>query len=271
MESSESPNPLRNFVVLLCSAVSLIAWADVVRASSYDLEGASHGFPALYALSGENLADGEFFQWLEDGRLHVRIEYDFGHQRRIEEKAIFRQDPTLVQENWSWREKKGGELIRAFDVDFQSGRATAQKGAARHYDEKLKVIPGRTFAGFGFALAIKSVRERLVSGEKVELHAVAFTPKPRIVSVKLAFGARDQLPMAGRIISGDRFIIHPEIPSIAKLFVNAEDTRIWLTTPKPAGFLRWEGAMVEPDDPVVRVDLLPGNKSVPARESAVSK
>jgi hypothetical protein len=54
---------------------------------------------------------------------------------------------------------------------------------------------------------------------------------------------------------------------LAKLFVNVPDTRIWLTSPAPAGFLRWEGPIVLPTDPMIRVDLLSGEKSGPA-ESA---
>jgi hypothetical protein len=51
------------------------------------------------------------------------------------------------------------------------------------------------------------------------------------------------------------------VPLVARAFVDAQDERIWLTLPRPAGFLRWEGSIVEPDDPVVRVDLLPANRS----------
>jgi hypothetical protein len=74
--------------------------------------------------------------------------------------------------------------------------------------------------------------------------------------------------MAGRTPKGDRFIIHPEIPLIAKLFVNVPDTKIWLTNPAPAGFLRWEGPTVLPTDPLMRVDLLSGPRSGPAQASA---
>jgi hypothetical protein len=42
--------------------------------------------------------------------------------------------------------------------------------------------------------------------------------------------------MSGRSVKGDRFLIHPEIPFIANLFVNVPDTKIWLTNPEPAGF-----------------------------------
>jgi hypothetical protein len=36
------------------------------------------------------------------------------------------------------------------------------------------------------------------------------------------------------------------------------DTKIWLTNPAPAGFLRWEGPIVLPTDPMIRVDLISG-------------
>jgi len=61
--------------------------------------------------------------------------------------------------------------------------------------------------------------------------------------------------MAGRAVEGDRFTVHPELPWFARLFVKVPDATIWLTLP-PAGFLRWEGAIAQPDDPIVRVDLL---------------
>src|SRR5262249_31471690 len=70
------------------------------------LEGAVRGFPALRDLQGKNLADGDFSQWLEGERLHVTIIYDFGSPRRVEEKAVFTQQPEFVQEAWSWHELK---------------------------------------------------------------------------------------------------------------------------------------------------------------------
>jgi len=41
---------------------------------------------------------------------------------------------------------------------------------------------------------------------------------------------------------------------------------------EPAAFLRWEGPLAEPDDSIVRVDLLPGEPSedaAPTRNPAV--
>jgi hypothetical protein len=67
--------------------------------------------------------------------------------------------------------------------------------------------------------------------------------------------------MSGRSLKGDRFIVHPEVPAIAKLFINVPDMKIWLTNPAPTGFLRWEGPIALPTDPLIRVDLLSGTNS----------
>ena len=229
-----------------------------------DIEAALHGFPAMFDLQGKKLADGEFTQWLENDLLHVTIAYDLGSAHHIVERTILRQKPQLVQEEWSWKESQSGKPLRYFEVDFKSEKFTGEKWAERktsNWSENLKIEPGRTFAGFGFVLALKSLRDRLVAGEKVQLKAVGFTPKARVVTVELSYGGLERMNMAGRMVTGDRFVIHPKVPAIAKALVDVKDTYVWLTTPRPAGFLRWEGPLVESGDPVMRVDLLPGDHS----------
>jgi hypothetical protein len=227
-----------------------------------------HGFPTLRDSAGKKLADGDFAQWLEGERLHVKLGYRFSDNRHIEEKAEFRQKPELIQENWSWREFKDGKLFRDFAADLVSGQARAEKrenNELKRWTEKLNIKPGQIFAGIGFVLAVINLRERLVAGERIELQAVAFTPKPRSVSVEIAHAGVDQMRMADRQLKGNHFIIHPKIPRIIRAFVAAPDTHVWLINPLPAGFLRMEGPLVEPSDPIVRVDLLSGGESGPAK------
>jgi hypothetical protein len=228
---------------------------------------AARGFPALRDLDGRELAAGDFAQWAEDDRLMVRIRYDFADGRTIEEESVFAPGSPVVQERWKWDESHQGQPLRVFEVDFPSGTAFAEKhenGEVARWDEEIQVEPGLSFAGFGFTVAIRALRERLVAGESVELEAVAFTPEPRVVGVELSHGGVEEMSMGGRTLRGDRFDIEPMIPSIVELFIDVSDTRIWLTHPPPAEFLRWEGPLVEPDDPVIRVDLLPGAESGPA-------
>lgn len=250
---------------------AFVAWllvgASAIAVQVPEFEGSARGFPVLRDSAGTKLADGDFSQWLEDEQLHVRVAYTFSRGRRIEENAAFRQRPRLSQTMWSFRETRDGKPYREFQVNFGSGSVVAKKleeDGLKEWSEKIEVEPGRTFAGFGFTLAIKSLRERLIKGEHIELRAIGFTPKPRVVSVELSYGGLDQLPMADRILRGDRFVIHPKIPWIVELFMKVPDTHIWLTNPTPAGFLRWEGPLAEPGDDIIRVDLLPGGRSDPA-------
>ena len=223
--------------------------------------GAEHGYPGLCDINGKKLADGEFRQWMEDERLHVVITYKFSDGRLWEENALFRQQPELIQEKWSWKELRNEKPEREFGADLLAGTASAHLSKDnKDVTDKIEIVPGQTFAGFGFTIALGNLRPRLLKGEQIALKAVGFSPIPtlkaQVVTVKVSHAGLNQMKMSGRFLRGDNFLIHPEIPIIAKLFIKVPDTHIWLTNPKPAGFLRWEGPIVFPNDPMIRVDLV---------------
>jgi radical SAM superfamily enzyme YgiQ (UPF0313 family) len=240
--------------VLLAPCVFAVEWPR--------LEGPSHTFPSVFTLEGGKLADGEFVQEVDGDRLLVRIVSAFEDGRCIEERAVFRQRPELIQDEWVWREARSGVMERSFHIDFAAGTATASKleaGRLRRWADEAEVDPGRAFAGFGFALALKGLRERLTGGEQVELQAVGFSPRPRVVTVEVSFEKIAQLAFGDRTVEGDQFVIRPDLPWVVGLFVDVPDSRIWLGHAMPFEFLRWEGFLAEPSDPVVRVDaILPG-------------
>jgi hypothetical protein len=231
--------------------------------------GAAHGYPGLCDIHGKKLADGEFRQWVQDDRLHVVITYRFPDSRLFEENSVLLQEPELIQEQWSWKELRRGQTEREFSADFLSQTASAHiRKDNKDVTEKVEIETGKTFAGFGFSLAIGNLRKRLLSGEQIQLKAVGFSPiptlKPQVVTVRVSHAGLDRMKMSGRFLQGDQFVIHPEVPVIAKLFVRVPDTKIWLTNPVPAGFLRWEGPIVLPNDPMIRVDLISDHAGGPA-------
>lgn len=254
----------------ICSVllVSLLMSNGSAQPVLPNIETTLHGFPALLDLQGRKLGNGEFSQWLDaNNLLHVIIDYDLGGGHHIEEKATFKQRPMLTQVEWFWSETQNTQVIRRFEVDFNSGKAVAEKregNKVKRWSEDIKVEPGRTFAGFGFVLAIKTHLAQLKAREKVELNAVGFTPKPHVVTVELSYGGVNQMGMGGRSLKGDLFIIHPRLPAIVKAIVPVKDTHIWLTMPPAVSFLRWEGPLVEVGDPFIRVDLLSCGPSTPA-------
>ena len=258
-----------------CIAALAIATLMIVPARAIEwthFETAVRGYPVMRDVNGRRIADGNFVQWIEKGGLHVQIAYTGPDGRRMEETVVLQQRPELAQTAWRWREMDHGKPVRTFEVNLVSGMATAsklEKGEMKRWSDTLDVSRGNTFAGFGFTMAAKALRERLVRGETVELKAVGFTPQPKLVTVAMSYAGRDTVRMSGRAIAADHYIVHPKIPAIAKLFVKVPDAQIWLTTP-PAGFLRYEGALAEPSDAVIRVDLLPGEPSEAATPVATS-
>src|SRR5437588_9451814 len=118
-------------------------------------DGAEHGYPGLCDINGKKLADGEFRQWMEDERLHVVITYKFRDGRVWEENALFRQQPELIQEKWSWKELRDGKPEREFAADLSTGTASAHIAKDNKVvADKIDIVPGQTFAGFGFTIAL---------------------------------------------------------------------------------------------------------------------
>lgn len=261
--------------LIRCGLAAALALAAVVPARAIEskiFETAVRGYPVMRDASGNRIADGNFLQWIEKDRLHVQITYTCNNGRRMEETIVMRQRPELAQETWQWRELERGKPVRAFDVNLLTGAATAtklEKGEMKRWADTVDVERGTTFAGFGFTMAAKALRDRLVKGETVDLKAVGFTPAPKVVTVALSYGGRETVRMSGRAIPADHYVVHPKVPAVAKLFVKVPDAHIWLTTP-PAGFLRYEGALAEPSDAMIRIDLLPGGPSEAATPVATS-
>lgn len=254
------PLPFRSLIAAAALVLGAVVSAGAIQGNQ--IESALRASPVLRDAAGQKIADGNFAQWVENDGLHVQITYT-GNGRKMEETAVLRQRPELSQSKWRWQESSRGADVRTFEVDFDSGMATAvktEKGEPRRWSEKLDITPGQTFAGFGFTLAIKAVRERLIKGETVNLKAIGFTPQPREVTVALSYAGRDSIRMGDRPIAAEHYIIHPKIPALAKWFVKAPDANVWLTPP-PAVFVRFQGALVEPSDPIIRVDGAPAESA----------
>ena len=222
-------------------------------------EGDAQAFTGVTDAQGAPIADSRYSQWVTGGLLHVEARSDFPDGRTIVERATLRLHPQLVQESWDWTMKQGGKVVRRYAVDFKTGKAESTRvDQEKQWKEDVTIHPGKTFAGAGFLTAVKALRAQLAVGQHLELEAVAMTPKPRVATVTVTRDGPSEVRMAGRTIEGDKYTIHPEIPAIAKLFVKAPDQHVWLMNSNPSAFLRFEGPLAEPDDPVIRIDLIPG-------------
>jgi hypothetical protein len=264
--------------------VSLLATLAVAPTAS-DMEpvpvrhapGVLHGFPSMSDTAGRVIADGELTQERHGRTLVVHIRWQFGDGRNVEERDEFRVDRSLAQKRFSWVETKNDHELRRFEIDFGAGRAVAatldEKGEVQREEEQLELPKGRSFAGYGTALAVSELS--LGPGAEARITFVAFTPKPRTVTLRISRDGEEPIPVAGRSIGSDRYTLHPEIPFPVNVFANAKDAHLWFTHTAPPGLIRAEQNLIEKDDPVVVIDVTPrgatrSTRSEPRRAEATS-
>jgi hypothetical protein len=243
--------------MLALFASILMAASPAPRLTVGGTEGDAQAFTSLTDMQGKPEADGRFTQTVSNDVLHIEERYDFPGGRVAIEKASVRLHP-LQQETWSWDETQGGKPVREFSIDFKTGHAMGAHHGEKeeHWDEHIKIEPGKTWTGIAFIEPIKAMRESVKQGQKMDLYAIGMSPKPRKVKVTITHVGAQKIDMAGRKVDADKFLIHPDVPAVAKLFVKVPDNAIYLVSGKPAAFLRYEGPLCEPSDPLVHVDLI---------------
>jgi hypothetical protein len=227
--------------------------------------GTLHGFPSMSDTNGQVIADGELTQERTGNRVRVRIRWAFADGREAEERDDFQVDGTLAQTRFFWVETRKGTELRRFEVDFPEGTARSmtrnEKGEIQREDSKMDLPAGRAFTGYGTALAVSELTPS--PGDESRITFVAFTPKPRDVTLKVTRDKTERISVAGRSIPTDQYTLHPEIPFPASVFVSAKDAHLWLTHSPPPAPVRAEEPLIAKDDPVVVIDVTPRGAAHP--------
>lgn len=223
-------------------------------------EGTDRTFPIVVdPASGRILATGQHQQNDDGDRLRVETSFNWKDGRRTAETQLFQQGSQLIPVHWHWEERRGDVVLSAFDVDFTTGNATAQTddghGHKKEWHDHFKIHPGTTFAGSGFVYALKNVAPGLTKGNMVELEAVGFTPRPRTAKVRLSLVGTETLTHGGKPVQANRYLIRPDVPGVARLFVKVPDTSVWLLPSNPPALLAAEGPVMLPSDPIVRTEV----------------
>jgi hypothetical protein len=220
-----------------------------------------HGFPSMSDQSGKLIADGELTQKLKGDRLLVHAVWRFKDGRIAVEDDQLRLKPELSQDTFRWVERHGKRELRRIEVDFRTGRATVthyKDGKPETWNEKLDLPAGKAFTGYSTALAVSQLRDELADKEaRRELTFVAFTPKPRTVSLEISRSQGVRIRAAGRELAADLYTLHPNLPFPISLFAGAKDAHLWFTHSAPPALLRAEQNLIEKDDPLVLIDVIP--------------
>jgi hypothetical protein len=114
-------------------------------------------------------------------------------------------------------------------------------------------LPPDTYNGLPVLVA-----KNLRPGDTATVHLVAFTPKPRLIKLQIAFAGIDSVQLGGPAAATRRFVLKPKIGGLVGLFAKLfgkipPDSRIWILDDEVPTFIRFEGPLFT--GPVWRLDL----------------
>jgi hypothetical protein len=240
---------------LLCGAAGLwIATASPLQAQDdahpvtvrYS-EGTVHGFLELRTDQDTPLAHGDLLQVPGDSTLESRMVFHFPDKSLFEETTVFTQHHVFRMESYHLVQR--GPAFSA-DLDASLSRdgryvvtSTSHKdGKVDRYDGQLD-LPSDVSNGLPVVLA-----RNLRVGDTATVHLVAFTPKPRLIGLQIAFASTDTVMLGAHAEPTAEFVLKPKLGALTAFFAKLlgklpPDSHIWIVMDQVPTFMRFEGPM----------------------------
>jgi hypothetical protein len=179
----------------------------------------------------------------------------------MESRLIIRfADKSLMEETTTFTQKgvfrmESYHLVQrgpAFDADldaslWRDGRylvatVSHKDGHADRYEGRLE-LPEDVANGLPVVLA-----KNLRSGDTASVHLVAFTPKPRLIGLQIAFAGSVSAMLGSRAESTADFVVKPRLGALTGFFAKLlgkvpSDGHLWIVQDQLPAFLRFEGPM----------------------------
>ena len=245
-------------IVVALAAFPLLLTAAPVRVRAP--EGTAHGFLVLRDAKGKVLAQGDWWQTPSRDRMEVHLRFRFtdgslSHetiglaQRRVWTLVSYRsvqRGPSFPREIEAEIERESGRYtVRARD----RGRADAK------VDEGTLELPDDVYPFGVLALLLKN----LEPGETMTAHAVAFTPKPRLLKLAVTPDGDETVTIQGLPRKASRYVAKAELGGAlgaAATVVGKQPPplRYWMAGEPVPTFLRFDGPLY-PEGPIWRVEL----------------
>jgi len=226
-----------------CALAFTLLWASPARSTPIAVqyqEGLVRAFPVLRTTDNEMLAQGDFAQVARGDQVTARLVFRFKDGSLYDETVVFSQRDrfTLLNYRIVQRGPSFPETLEA-SIDRQTGRYEVryradEESAEEHLSGTL-ALPDDAYNGM-LSLIVKNLRP----GASETVSIVAFTPKPRIVTLQLLPLATERVP-AGEVV---RYHIRPKLGLFLSLLVtDVPDTRIWILPGEAPAFLKAEGPL----------------------------
>lgn len=207
-------------------------------------EGVTRGFPVLRSLSGATLAHGDLAQVAHGGRVESRLVFRFADGSLHEETVVYSQNGVfrLLAYRVVQRGPSFPETIEA-SIDRETGRYQVRyRGDADSPEETLRGrfdLPEDAYNGI-----LTTVLKNLDPAAVEHVQIVAFTPKPRLVTIQLRAASEDPVVVGEVPMRATRFLMRPQLgPFASLLVVDIPDVKCWIVGGDAPAFLRFEGPL----------------------------
>jgi hypothetical protein len=208
-------------------------------------EGVTRGFPVLRSLAGEKLAQGEMQQIPRgDDVVENRLVFRFNDGSLYDERVVFSQRGVfkllsyrIVQRGPSFPETLEASVDRAtggYHVRYRADDESPEETLEGEFQ-----LPADAYNGL-----LSMLMKNLPEGESRTVQIVAFTPKPRLVTMLLTPAAEDPLKVNDAAVMATRFLIRPQLGLFASLLIaDVPDLKCWIVGGEAPAFLRFEGPL----------------------------
>lgn len=102
------------------------------------------------------------------------------------------------------------------------------------------------------------IAKNLRMGDTANVHIVAFTPKPRVIGLQMAFAGTATARLGGHAEPTNHFVLKPQLGALTAFFARLlgklpPDSHVWIVRDHVPAFLQFEGPMYS--GPVWRLSL----------------
>lgn len=220
-------------------------------------EGTVHGFLDLRTEQDSLLAHGDLLQVPGDSTIESRLVLRFADKSVFEETTTFSQHRVfrmvayhLVQRGPAFSADLDASLSR--DGHYVVTSRSHKDGRTERHVGQLD-LPSDVSNGLPVVIA-KNLRR----GDTADVHLVAFTPKPRLIGLRIAFAGTDTVMVGARAEPTARFVIKPQLGAFTAFFAKLlgklpPDSHVWIVMDQVPAFIRFEGPMYM--GPIWRLNL----------------
>ena len=210
-------------------------------------EGTVHGFLELRTDQDRLLAHGDLLQVPGDSTIKSRMVFRFADTSVFEETTIFTQHQVFRMESYHLVERGpafGADLDATLSRDgrYVVTSTSHKDGRVQRFAGQLD-LPSDVYNGLPVVIA-----KNLRVGDTANVHLVAFTPKPRLIGLQIAFAGTDTVMLGAHPELTAHFVLKPQLGVLIAFFAKLlgkmpPDSHVWIVMDQVPTFVRFEGPM----------------------------